>query len=282
MATNVDLCAFVSRETKDRTYIVIYVDDGLIVSNSENRICEILEIFAREFEIKVLEVNLFLDIEIKTCKSGAILLESTKYINHVIDKFNMSEANSVTIPADSNQNITMFKQASDNCVNVPYREAIGSLLFLVQTTRPDIAFSVITASQFVENPCKAHWNAIKRIIKYLKGTINYSLVYKAGNNWKEIITFSDADFAGDMQTRRSMSGYIVKFRNAPVIWGSKKQKAIALSTTEAEFVAACEATKEIIWAHRLISELNNETINVPELRIDNQSAIRLIKNPDVH
>lgn len=176
----------------------------------------------------------------------------------------------------------MFKCDDEDVVNAPYREAIGSLLFLVQTTRPDIAFSVIAASQFVEHPCKAHWNAVKRIIKYIKGTINHGLIYTKGNNWWKITAFSDADFAADTQTRRSMSGYILKLGNSPIIWGSKKQKAIALSTTEAEFVAACEATKEIIWVKRLVSELTCGNIDIPELRIDNQSTIRLIKNPDVH
>ena len=194
----------------------------------------------------------------------------------------MGEANAVAIPADNNQNISIFKQEENmNTLNVPYKEAINSLLFLAKLTRPDIAYAVGAVSQYAQNPTKSHWNAVKRIIKYLKGTSKYGILLDSHSDLR-ILAYSDADFAGDCKDRKSTSGYILKIGNSPVIWNSCKQKTVALSTTESEYVAASYTVQEIIWLHRLLQNLITDYDNTPTLFVDNQSAIKLIKNPELH
>ncbi|XP_011698577.1 PREDICTED: adenylate kinase isoenzyme 5-like [Wasmannia auropunctata] len=136
--------------------------------------------------------------------------------------------------------------------NVPYREAVGSSMYLSIGTRPDITFAVNSASQYLEDPKKIHWNAVKRIIKYLKGTVRYGLYFPAQQDI-QLLAFSDADFAGN--TRKSTTGLVLKLSESTISWSSQKQKVVALSTTEAEYVAASQAVKEIIWVKSLLQSL---------------------------
>lgn len=110
-------------------------------------------------------------------------------------------------------------------------------MYLGIGTRPDIAFALSTVSQYLESPDKIHWNAVKRILKYLKGTVDYGLVFKANTNLI-LSVFSDADYAGDIETRKSTSGYVFKLNDSTISWCSQKQKVVLLSTTETEFIAA--------------------------------------------
>ncbi|XP_044019556.1 secreted RxLR effector protein 161-like [Aphidius gifuensis] len=159
----------------------------------------------------------------------------------------MELAYPVSIPADNYQNVSMLKgKQNDRLLNVPFREAVGSLLFLSMVTRPDIAFAVNSVSQHCNNYQRPHWEAVKRIIKYLKGTLEFGIKFESGKNIK-LVAFADADFSGDTTTRKSTSGYLLESNNCPIIWGSRKQKAIALSTAEAEFVAACQTLVNLIW-----------------------------------
>lgn len=167
-----------------------------------------------------------------------------------------------------NESITYF----------PYREAIGSLLFLCSVSRPDISFAVNVLSRYVNNPSQQHVNAVKRVIRYLIDTRDYFIRYGDSNDF---IGYSDSDFASDLDTRKSTTGYIFLMNGGPITWCSQKQKTIALSTTEAEFVAACESAKEILWLKQLLLELG-ENYKCITLCVDNQSAIKLINNPAYH
>ena len=158
---------------------------------------------------------------------------------------------------------------------------MGSLLFLSQVSRPDIAYAVNFGSRFLTNPKRAHWNLIKRIIRYIKRTFNYGLYFDS-NAQLSLEIFSDADYAGDTETRRSTSGYLFKYGSAVVSWTSQRQKCVSLSSTEAEYIAASEAVKGIMWITLLIKSLSTTGGEQPILYIDNQSAIRLVKNPEFH
>lgn len=154
-------------------------------------------------------------------------------------------------------------------------------MYLAITTRPDIAFSVSVVSQSLESPKQSDWQAVKRIFKYLRGTLSTKLLYRTNYKPGMLEAFSDADYAGDIQTRRSTSGIVCKYFGGAISWMSQKQRSVALSMTEAEFIAASEGTKEVIWLKRLLQEITvlNE---VPTLMIDNASAIKLVKNPEFH
>jgi len=233
------------------------------------------------FSLKVGNVDTFVGMQIERNKSNKnIFMHQTAYILRIIKRFNMMDANPVSVPADSH---TILTDNDQDTVNVPYREAIGSLMFLALVTRPDIAFAVNVASRYVNNHKNNHWMAVKRIFTYLLSTIDYDLLYKNQDNNNEILVgYSDADFAGDIDTRRSTTGYIFTIDNMPVTWTSQRQKLVTLSTTESEYVAAASAAKEIIWLRKLLKDIDCEMSAPTTLFVDNLSTVKLIKNPEFH
>lgn len=162
----------------------------------------------------------------------------------------------------------------------PYREIIGSILYCANTCRLDIAFAVNVLAPFCQAPKQKHWEAAKRILRYLKGTQDLGIVIKSASSFV-LDCFSDADWAGDTSTRKSTSGTLICLNDTPIIFKSQRQNLIALSTTEAEYVAAGQTIKELLWVRSLLQELKLEPLNI-NLWVDNQSAIRLIKNPEFH
>jgi len=156
---------------------------------------------------------------------------------------------------------------------VPYREIIGALNWIAVGSRPDIAFVVGQLAQFLENPGRVHWEAAKRVVRYLKGTKEKKLVYGASGK-SGLMSFTDADGASQ-DHRRAISGFVVLIDGGAVSWSSKKQELVTLSTMEAEYVAATHAAKELVWFRRLLGEIFRP-LNVPiNLFSDNQSAIAL-------
>jgi ATP-binding cassette subfamily B (MDR/TAP) protein 1 len=163
--------------------------------------------------------------------------------------------------------------------NIPYASAVGSLMYTMVCTRPDIAHAVGIVSRFLANPGKEHWEAVKWILRYLRGTSKYSLCFGGG---KPILDgYTDSDMAGDMDKRKSTSGYLFTFAGGAVSWQSKLQKCIALSTTEAEYIAATDASKELLWMKNFLKELSVKQEKFT-LHCDSQSAIDLSKNSTYH
>lgn len=270
-----DNCIYTGIFNGNRVFLIIYVDDALVISSSDQLIKEIIEYLKQAFQIKELNLRYFVGMEIERI-NNCIHIHQRNYIQQIIDKFGMNTANPASTPADVNVIIT--KNLDENVVNFPYREAIGSLLFLSTVSRPDISFSVNVLSRYVNNPGQQHVNAVKRVIRYLINTKDLYIKYGESS---DLIGYSDSDFASDVDTRKSTTGYIFKMNGGPITWSSQKQKTIALSTTEAEFVAACESAKEILWLQQLMSELS-ENVECVTLYVDNQSANKLINNPVYH
>ncbi|CAA0823451.1 cysteine-rich RLK (RECEPTOR-like protein kinase) 8 [Striga hermonthica] len=162
----------------------------------------------------------------------------------------------------------------------PYASAIGSLMYAMVCTRPDIAHAVGVVSRFMSNPGVMHWEAVKWILRYLRGTKDRALVF--GRSTLTLSGFVDADFAGsDLDKRRSTTGYVFTYGGTAVSWISKLQKIVTLSTTEAEYVAVTEAAKELVWLQNFLNELGRPQEDVA-LYSDSQSAIHLAKNPAFH
>ena len=168
--------------------------------------------------------------------------------------------------------------------HVPYASAIGSLMYAMVCTRPDIAHAVGVLSRYMSKPGKEHWTAIKRVFRYLRGTTDHAICYQgiAGpDRVLDVHGFVDADWAGDLDQRRSTSGYVFSLFGGSISWMNTKQAVVALSTTEVEYMAATHASKEVVWLQRLCSELGFKQQAV-RIDCDSQSAIFLEKNPAYH
>jgi hypothetical protein len=161
-----------------------------------------------------------------------------------------------------------------------YRQLVGSLIYLT-LTRPDISYAVGMASRYMQNPRKPHLEAVQRILRYVKGTIDYGLLYKKGEACK-LLGYCDADYAGDHDTWRSTTGYMFSLGSAAISWSSKRQPTVSLSNTEAEYRAAAIATQKSTWLMQLMRDLHQPVDYAVSLHCDNQSAIRLAKNPEFH
>nr|KYP52594.1 Copia protein [Cajanus cajan] len=161
-----------------------------------------------------------------------------------------------------------------------YRRLVGKLNYLT-VTRPDISFAVSVVSQFLNSPCAGHWNAVIRILKYIKGAPGKGLLY-GYNNHTQVVGYSDADWAGSPSDRRSTSGYCVFIGNNLISWKSKKQNVVARSSAEAEYRAMASATCELIWLKQLLKELRFGEVSQMTLICDNQAALHIASNPVFH
>jgi len=167
--------------------------------------------------------------------------------------------------------------------SVPYLQAVGSLMYLATATRPDISYAVGVLARFSKNPGMTHWKAVKHLFRYLKGTLDYKLTYAPDpTNTELFTTFTDADHAGNPDNGRSTGGYAVKMGTGAISWCSKLQSIVALSTTEAEYVAATSAGQEILWLRNLFKELGYTLSKSSTLWTDSNSALSVAKNPEHH
>lgn len=178
----------------------------------------------------------------------------------------MYNANSNSIPVDPHPTLENSVRVPDK--NIPYREAVGSLMHLAIVSRPDIMFAVSLVSRYLNCYDHTHWNVVKKIMKYLKETMSYGLHYTSSQE-NMLQAYSDADYAKDINTRRSLTGYVFIKNGAAITWATQRQQSVALSTTEAEFMAACSATKEAIWLKQLLSDISAFNQDSVCINIDN-------------
>lgn len=279
MKSKYDPCVFISRKHDVLTILAIHVDDGIIVSENGKAITSVLHHLNEHFEVKEMDIGCFLGLEIQKNDDDSIFIHQSNYAEKVLKRFNFDNCNGISTPSDPNQPLHNFEESELS--DYPYRNLIGSLMYLAIGTRPDIAHAVSVASRFLEKPTIVHERAAKRILRYIRKTINFGLLYTT-NSSDEINAYSDADFAGDTSTRRSTSGSVLFFGNNVVSWSSERQQSVSLSTTESEYIAASQCVKELVWLRELLSEILNKNSIDSTLFMDNQSAIRLVKNPEFH
>ena len=269
--------------------MAIWVDDGLVCGNNTTTIGEMLAHLNRAFKITSRKADNFVGLNIKRDRQNKLLYVSQPdYINKILTTFGMQNCRPRGTPADPFTRLTKKMSPADeiereNMASIPYREAIGSLIYAATTCRPDIAYAVSQVAQYCENPGKPHWEAVKRILAYLSITPDYGLRFDGAI--QESLTlhgFTDSDYAGDCDNRRSTSGYVFTLNGGPIAWSSRRQDCVATSTTEAEYIAASEATKEAVWLRRLITQLGAKQREPTPIKCDNQSAIKLTKNPEYH
>lgn len=269
----VDSCVFRYGTGADRIILGIWVDDILILSNNSSMTSEIISKLTAKFDIRNLgEPRHFLGLNIVR-QNNTIKINQTHYINSILRKFKMETCSIQKTPMDLNTTFTPGLPVAD----VPYRELIGSLLWLSTCTRPDITFATNRLASYTNCATAEHWSAAKRVLRYLQGTKNYNLTYEKSKT-KDIIGFSDSDWAGDKENRRSTTGFTFVLSNGPIAWESRRQKTTALSTCEAEYMALSDASKEALFLRNLYSSIFKEdpTITLYE---DNQSTMKLAANP---
>lgn len=274
-----DPCVYVSQGKE--LIVGVYVDDLLIIAKDETEIADFKSRLGREFDAKDLgEASHILSMRLKKEGSGKLSLDQTAYAEDILETFGMTDARPASSPLDPGS-----KYEKGDSRNPPredlkfrYRQAVGALLYLAGGTRPDIAFATAYMSQFSEHPTEEHWSGIKHILRYIKGTKSYALVFRKAGTCVQ--AFCDADWASDRTDRKSFSGYVFTLAGAAISWSSRKQRCTALSTVEAEYVAMCQATKEALWLQQFLGELSaSEFAQEPQiLKVDNQGAISLAKN----
>ena len=285
--TSSDHCVFVKRFSEDDFIILLlYVDDMLIVGHDVSKIEKLKKDLSNTFAMKDLgPAKQILGMQIiRDRKNKKLWLSQEKYINKVLERFNMINAKPVVSPLAS-----QFKLSKEQCPSsekekqemkkVPYASAIGSLMYAMVCTRPDLAHAVGVVSRFLSNPGRKHWAAVKWIFRYLRGTSKLCLCY--GNGECVLDGFTDADMAGDFDSRKSTSGYLITYAGGAVSWQSRLQRCVALSTTEAEFIATTEACKEVLWMKKFLKDIDQNQKNFT-VYCDSQSAIHLSKNSSFH
>lgn len=264
-------------------FVLVYVDDILIVAKSIKAVNDVKAIFARKFDTNDLgEVKQYLGIDVTRDNNGIFHLCQAKYINKLVVDFGMAAAKTSSIPMQVNYGkSTMDPNEGLLLSNAQYQKLIGSLLYVSVNTRPDIAASISILAQRVSKPHEEDWNELKRVLKYLKGTANLKLALaKRDHGGDALYGYSDANWAENKSDRKSNSGHVFLVNGGAVCWSSRKQSLVALSTCEAEFVALSEACRAASWIKRLLIDMKQNISDAVLIHEDNQSCLNLVNGEE--
>ncbi len=279
-----DPCLYTRKSSSGILIIALYVDDLLIIGNCKSEITTLKGELSKRFEMKDLgPAAVMLGVEIsRDRRSRKLWITQREYTLEVLKRFRMEETRTISTPMDKSALDLLNNLGEPAPERCPYRQAIGSLIYLVSCTRPDLAFTVRRLSQYLEKPTKQHWTAVKRALRYLWSTRHLGIQFD-GTIGTQIVGYSDSDYAGCTAERKSTSGYVFLIAGGAVSWKSKKQTIVATSSCEAEYVASCMAAKEAIWLARLVADLMFEPSpeTVP-IYVDNNGAKDLAINATIN
>ncbi|GKC85860.1 retrovirus-related pol polyprotein from transposon TNT 1-94 [Tanacetum coccineum] len=274
----VDNTLFTKKKDSNLIIVQIYVDDIIFRSTCQEMCDDFAKIMHDEFEMSMMgELNFFLGLQIKQLDDG-IFFNQSKYIKEMLKKFGLEDSKPIKTPMSTETKLTRDEEG-ESVDNTKYRGMIGSLLYLT-ASRPDIMFSVCLCARFQEDPKTSHLEAVKRIFRYIKGTTHLGLWYPKGSGI-ETIVYADSDHAGDYVDRKSTSGVCTFMGCCLTSWFSKKQTALAISTTEAEYVSAGKACQQALWMKQALVDYGVRLDDIP-IMCDNKGAIDLSKNPVQH
>ena len=277
--------AVYSRGTgKNQLIVAVYVDDSTIMSSNLEEILKMKDALSRRFQMTDLgEVAAILGIRVSRDKeAGTLSLSQEKYINTILQKFGMAECTGKRTPMVVGERLTrndcpVTEEEKLDMEGVPFREAVGSLMFVMTCSRPDIARAVSCVSAFMHNPGRVHWMAVKRIFQYLKHTSDYGLQYVRDLDWT-LTGYADSDWGGDADTQKSTTGYVFIAGGAAVSWCSKKQSVVARSSTEAEHSASAQAGGEATWLQEFVKELKpGAKFEAIRIFSDNQANLKMMQ-----
>lgn len=260
--------------------MAVYVDDILVAGRQENVVTELLDFMKAAFEIKIEEPTCFLGLELNVDrKSGRVRVNQQGYIRNMLARFGMENCNKALTPGEVQTTELQLIVSETTEAPFPYRTAIGCLLYAATHTRPDISFQVNHAARAVEASTPYHVKEVKRILRYLKGTMSVGIQFGGGQN--EVVGYCDSDYAGYPDTAKTTYGYVFVLNGGPISWESRKSTIVADSTTVAELQAAYEASKQAVWIRDLMKELMTSFEGPTILYCDNEAAVKLSKFEEI-
>ena len=261
--------------------VVLYVDDGLIACRTEESGNALVRAMCDAFEATTSPAQFYLGIHvIRSSDRRSVKIHQGTYVRSLLRKFGMADCSPVATPAEGNTFLTTDQHQT---IDVPYRQLVGALMYMTVATRPDIAFIVHRLSQFLDTPSEVHWKAAKRVLRYLKGTPNVGITYTSDTpDLGMLELYTDSDFAMCSTTRKSTTGVIIKLCGGPVSWLSRKQGVVSCSTTEAEYIAAHDGAREVVWTRGILSDMKMPQLSPTPLYCDNAAARSMIENSSFH
>ncbi|MGQ3285875.1 reverse transcriptase domain-containing protein, partial [Bosea sp. (in: a-proteobacteria)] len=282
VASEADSCLFTMVRGNSKVLLAVYVDDCLLaVSKGDTAtVAWVKEQLAAVFNIHQLgSAERFLGMEISRDRAaGQLVLSQERYATSVVDRFGLADSKPRSVPLSTSEQLVREGEVQPHMGGHSYAELVGSLMHLAVCTRPDIAQAVGVCAKYMAAPTAQHWHALRGVLRYVADSRAEGLVFGAAEG---LVGFCDADFAGDTDTRRSTTGYVFMLHGGAVSWSSRRQPTVAVSTTEAEYMAASAASKEALWLRTLVAELavGSDVVQPVTIMCDNEAAITLIKHP---
>lgn len=271
--------------------LLVYVDDIAASAKRKSELCWFNDTLHSRFKTKPLgEIKKILGARVTRDRDKrTIYLDQEQYITSILDKFGFTTAkhSPVSIPAASYDNLRPAYDDDKRISVSEYQQAIGSIMYAMIFTRPDIAFVLGKLSQAMSEPAEHHGQALKHLFRYLKSTSTQKLRYGPGGAHENFVVYSDADWAGDKVDRKSVSGCVVIFYGGPISWSSKKQRSVATSSCESEYIALASCAKQGQWIAQVFRDMGyaryiGKDSRTVQMLGDNQGAIALAKNPQLH
>jgi histone deacetylase 1/2 len=276
-----DTSLFLFKNSDITMCIIVYVDDIIVASSSDAATTALLRKLNHDFALKVLgDLHFFLGLQVKRILNGIVLTQE-KYALDLLKKVGMLQCTTCTTPLSVTEQLSLTDgDLLGTEDSTRYRSIVGALQYLT-LTRPDLAFSVNKVCQYLHAPTTVHWTEVKRILRYIRGTVKVGLTFQRSRS-PLLSAFSDADWAGSLDDRRSTGGFAIFVGPNLVSWSARKQDTVSRSSTEAEYKALANATTEMIWVEKLLDELGVRLKSKPCLWCDNLGANYLSANPVFH
>ena len=278
-----DPCVYVRKS--DVSYILVYVDDMIVAASTRAILVQVKKSIMAKFPCT--DKGPFLNMHFKrNLKDKSISISQPVKIANVLTDSKLSKddlkaiSKPARVPAHPDISLTMDMSPQNEqeiaaMKEVPYKSILGQLLFIAITARPDLATAVSACGKFAHNPGRKHWEAILHILKYLQGTRHLQLILGGESKGFELSAYCDADWAGNQDGRKSRTGYLLLLNKSPIIWSSKLQKSVSLSSTEAEYISTCSGATSVLWTRHLLEELGFTQQQPTVIYQDNKACINI-------
>jgi hypothetical protein len=277
-ASTADPGLYIHTGKTSNIYLLVYVDDILIAAKDKATTNAIKNRLKASFDARDLgDAEMYLGINISRDRENKTLkIDQERMIKEIVAKYGQEGAKNKATPLNGSIKLAKDEGEPLDTERYPYAALVGSLLYVSVCTRPDISYAVGALARYMAKPTMVHWKEAIGVVRYLAGTPKMGIIY--GKRKDPLIGYCDADYATDIDTRRSTTGYVFNLYGGAIAWQSKRQPTVAASTTEAEYMAAASAVKEALWLRQLLNDFGYST-GTMRIMADNQSAIKILKNP---